>query len=188
MHDPTDEQLLRAFQRGDATAFATFVDRHQDRVYRLALLWLKDPGLAEDALQETLVRSYTGFGRFRFRARPSTWLLRVCRNVCRELNRRRRFEPLDERMLEGLRFEPDPGRDRDQAARIAELRAALATLPERQAQVVSLRMLEELSVADTAAVMGCREGTVKAHLHRAMTALRHRLQNGGSEAHERGAN
>lgn len=96
MHERSDEQLVRAFQAGDESAFSIFVARHQDRVYRLAMLWLKDQSRADDMLQETFLRSYTGLGQFRFRAQPHTWLLRVLRNVCREENRRYATHPLAE--------------------------------------------------------------------------------------------
>ena len=58
---------------------------------------------------------------------------------------------------------------------IDELRTALETLPQRQKEVVALRLFEELPVADTARIMGCRPGTVKAHLNKAVTALRAQL-------------
>ena len=52
------------------------------------------------------------------------------------------------------------------------MRALVARLPERQREVVVLRVFESLSVAETAAAMGCRQGTVKALLHKAMARLR----------------
>lgn len=174
MQETTDEQLIRAFQRGDAGAFEVFVTRHQDRIYRLAGMWLYDPQLAADVLQETLLRSYTGFGRFRFRAQPSTWILRVCRNVCREYNRRRRFEALEPEAAE-LSEAADYDRQLDADQALTQLRHAIHQLPQRQQQVVVLRIFEELSVAQTARVMGCRAGTVKAHLHKAVANLRNQF-------------
>lgn len=181
MQDPSDEELVRAFQKGDEVAFATFMDRHADRVQRLAMLWLKDSALVDDAMQETFLRTYTGIIRFRFGAAPTTWLLRILRNVCRESNRRREFLPLGEEMLQRLADDADPADGLDRAGAVGRLRELVAGLPERQRQVVTLRLFEELSVADTARVMGCREGTVKAHLNRAMGSLKHRLAAEGPE-------
>lgn len=175
MSELTDEQLVRAFQRGDEAAFSRFVARHQDRVYRLSVMWLHDAQMAGDATQEAFLRSYTGLGRFRFKAQPRTWLLRVCRNVCWEFNRRRRFEPLDDAFLDTLAIQPDHVELLAARVHIADLREAVSRLPERQRQVVTLRMFEELSVADTARVMGCRPGTVKAHLNKAISALRAKM-------------
>jgi RNA polymerase sigma-70 factor (ECF subfamily) len=178
MQEQTDEHLVRAFQRGDDVAFGLFVERHQDRVYRLAVMWLRDAQQADDVLQEAFLRSYTGLARFRFRASPSTWLFRVCRNVCREFNRARRFEPLDESFMTEMRFDPHFAEQLVAGERIGELRTALEALPQRQKEVVALRLFEELPVADTARIMGCRPGTVKAHLNKAVTALRAQLDAG----------
>ena len=96
--------------------------------------------------------------------------MRHIRNVCREFNRRERFDvvPISE----------DIGDDRLDPARriIAEERLEIvlrriSRLPERQRDVVLLRVFEGLSVKETAQVLRCRQGTVKAHLHRAMLAI-----------------
>ena len=176
----SDEMLVRAFQQGDRDAFAQFVERHQDRVFRLSELWLDRAELAPDALQETFARSYRGLLRFRFRAAPTSWLLRVCRNVCWEMNRRYRREvPLE---ADGALLPGDAQADADWLRDDAQRRIHrwLAALPARQREVVTLRKLEELSVTETARVMGCRPGTVKALLHKAMAALeRAALDEGG---------
>ncbi len=169
MRNHSDKELVKRFQRGDDAAFATFSERHRDRLYRLASVWLGDRDLAKDAVQEAFLRSYTGLGQFRFRAAPSTWLIRVCRNVCLELNRR---HPRSEAMDVVADLPAAEVREEDLPA---YLHRALAALPERQKDVVVLRLLEDMSVRDTAAVMGCREGTVKAHLAKASANLRAQL-------------
>jgi RNA polymerase sigma-70 factor (ECF subfamily) len=175
MSEQSDEELVRAYQAGDEVAFTEFAARHEDRVYRMAMIWLQDVSLAADVLQETLYRSYTGLGRFRFRASPSTWLLRICRNVCHEENRRStRLIPLPED-YPGEGFTPCFDGDRDRSVMAARMWQALGELPERQREVVTLRLLEELSVAQTAHIMGCRPGTVKAHLNKALTSLKKRM-------------
>lgn len=167
---PSDAILLKRFRDGDRDAFERFLRRHQDRVFRLATVWLRDASRAEDATQEAFLRALRGVAAFRFRAAPFTWLYRTLRNVCHEFNRERPHEAFDEFAV--------PGRPDDAAARIDALRAAralrqlVADLPERQREVVVLRVFESCSVAETAAAMGCREGTVKALLHKAMKRLR----------------
>lgn len=178
MSEPSDEELVRAYQAGDEVAFADFVARHQDRIYRMAMIWLRDASLAADVLQETLYRSYTGLSRFRFRASPSTWLLRICRNVCHEENRRSmRLAPLPEDYA-GETVTPSFDGDRDRSATVRRMWKVLGELPERQREVVTLRLLEELSVAQTAHIMGCRPGTVKAHLNKALASLQKRMDVG----------
>ena len=71
---------------------------------------------------------------------------------------------------------PDPSRDHDGREAWTKLAAALRTLPRRQREAFTLRVLEELDVADTARAMDCSEGSVKTHLSRAREALRRQLE------------
>lgn len=175
MHDnarpaePDDTELVRRYQAGDADACTALLTRHQDRLFRLALGWLANPNDAEDAVQEVFIRALKGLSAFRFRAAPATWFYRTCRLVCHEHNRRRRHEPID-REPAAPGFDPAEFEQRRQVH--AKVHAALDGLTDRQRDVVLLRKFEDLSVRETAAIMRCREGTVKALLHKAMAALR----------------
>ncbi len=176
--EKSDVELVREFKAGTAGAFDAIVGRFQDRVYRLACVWLYDAQNADDATQEVFLRAHKGLRRFGFRAAPFTWLYRTTRYVCNEFNRRRQTEPLHEEP-EDHRNSPDRHvAEYDTAARV---RALVADLPERQRDVVLLRIFEELSVADTAKAMGCREGTVKALLHKATKRLRLDIEQTGLE-------
>jgi RNA polymerase sigma-70 factor (ECF subfamily) len=167
--EKSDVELVREFKAGTAGAFDAIVLRFQNRVYRLACVWLYDTQNADDATQEVFLRAHKGLRRFAFRAAPFTWLYRTTRYVCNEFNRRRKTEALDEEPLDN-RSSPDRHvAEHDTAARV---RLLVAGLPERQRDVVLLRIFEELSVADTAKAMGCREGTIKALLHKATKRLR----------------
>ena len=171
MPDETpDNELVRRFKRGDRDAFAEFVRRHQDRLFRLASVWLFDPQQAADATQETLLRSFTGLRGFRHKAHPTTWLFRMLKNVCHEMNRRKvpRRDPTDPTSA------PGPERDVTTGEAVTAVRRLIAGLPDRQRDVVMLRVFEDLSVDETARVMDCRPGTVKAHLNKAMNTLRAR--------------
>jgi len=169
MTESSDAQLVRRFQNGDMQAFESLVQRFQDRVYRIALVWLVDAQLAPDATQEVFCRAFKGLRGFRFRASPFTWIYRATKNVCREFNRSKRPEPLLEEPLDGS-LDAVEDIARKQAAQ--QVRALVAGLPRRQREVVLLRVFEELSVTATAQAMRCREGTVKALLHKAMQHLR----------------
>ncbi|MEL6870215.1 MAG: RNA polymerase sigma factor [Pseudomonadota bacterium] len=169
----SDTELVKAFQRGDARAFDQFVARHQSRVFRLALVWLYDASMAADATQEVFLRAITGLRTFLFAAEPFTWLYRTQRLVCHEFNRRRQHETLAD---EPQSTDPTAADTLD-AQRIATtVRSLVADLPERQREVVVLRIFEALSVRDTARAMGCREGTVKALLNKAKASLRRRWE------------
>ena len=167
--EKSDVELVRQFKSGDNSAFDAIVERFQDRVYRLACVWLYDAQYAADATQEVFIRGYTGLRKFRFRAQPFTWLYRTTRHVCSEFNRVRRPEALDEEPRDDS-FAPDHVvSDSERASRVREV---VGSLSERQQEVVMLRIFEDLSVKETAQVMGCREGTVKALLHKATNNLK----------------
>lgn len=165
-----DSELVRRFQRGDRDAFAEFVHRYQDRLFRLASVWLFDAQMAADATQETMLRSFTSLKGFRYKAQPATWLFRMLRNICHEMNRHKapRTDPTDPLHAHG----PEVELASYEASET--VRQLVSGLPERQRDVVLLRIFEDLSVADTARVMNCRPGTVKAHLNKAMTTLKAR--------------
>ena len=165
----SDVELVREFKGGNPDAFDAIVRRFQDRVFRLACVWLHDEQSAADAAQEVFVRGYKGLRSFRFRSAPFTWLYRTTRNVCNEFNRVRKTEPLDD--------EPqDPGSVPEQDVSAYEgarrVRRMVQALPERQREVVVLRIFEDMSVRETAQSMGCSEGTVKALLHKATEKLK----------------
>lgn len=169
MDDLSDEQLVRAFKAGDAQAFDAIVRRFQDRIFRLACVWLYDQQHAADVAQEVLVRGYKGLRRFRFRSAPFTWLYRTTKNVCNEFNRRRQSESLADEPGDTSSIPERQVVDYDSARQV---RSYVADLPPRQREVVMLRVFEDLSVKETAAAMACREGTVKALLHKATANLK----------------
>lgn len=164
-----DETLIRRFQRGDRLAFELFVARHQDRIYRLCGTLLKQPTDQDDATQEVFLRAFNGLGRFRFGAKPFTWLFRTAKNVCSELNRKVREGHDYDTEIQDHR---DPRGELGRYEQIRLIQNLLSDLPERQKDVVLLRVFEGMSVSETAQAMRVREGTIKAHLHKAMTSLR----------------
>jgi len=167
--DLNDAELVKQFKAGDSSAYDAIVRRFQDRVFRLASVWLYDEQFAADAAQEVFVRGFKGLRRFHFRSAPFTWLYRVTRNVCNEYNRVRRHDALADEPLDRSSM---PDRQVSSLDSARQVRQLVAKLPERQKEVVMLRIFEDLSVRETAQAMGCREGTVKAQLHKASNALR----------------
>jgi len=174
--DWSDSDLVREFKSGSNAAFDAIVRRFQDRVYRLAFVTLIDSQYAADVTQEVFLRSHKGLRRFRFRAEPFTWLYRTTKLVCGEFNRRR---PLDALGEEPVDTAGTPERQVADAERARRVRTLVDTLPERQREVVLLRLFEDLSVRETASAMGCREGTVKALLHKATANLETSMRRAG---------
>ncbi len=172
----SDVELVELFKSGNTLAFDAIVRRFQDRVYRLACVSLYDQQFAADVTQEVFVRGFKGLRKFRFRSAPFTWLYRVTKNVCKEFNRSRRSEALTDEPPDTTSMPHQQVAELESARQIRQL---VASLPERQREVVMLRLFEELSVKETASAMGCREGTVKALLHKANGSLRLKMQRQG---------
>jgi RNA polymerase sigma-70 factor (ECF subfamily) len=151
-------------------AFAILFKRHKDFVYRLAIGFTCDPDLADEVTQEVFVRMYEGRKRWRPRAKFTTWIYRMTLNTSRELLRKSKRErkKLHRVLLEA----PDRPETPSDISRVSELENILRALPDRQREAVVLRFYEKLSVKETAKIMGCREGTIKSHLHKALNNLR----------------
>jgi RNA polymerase sigma-70 factor (sigma-E family) len=127
---------------------------------------------AEDIAQEAFLRAYRDWDRVGSYEHQAAWVRRVAANLATSGLRRRLVEARALARLAG-RWEPvvDPmPADND------EFWAAVRALPRRQAQAVALYYFQDLSVQQTATVLGCREGTVKAHLAKARQALARQLQ------------
>lgn len=127
---------------------------------------------AEDIAQEAFLQAYRDWDRVGSYEHQAAWVRRVAANLATSGLRRRLVEARALMRLAG-RWEPTV---EVLAAEHAEFWAVVRALPARQAQAVALYYLEDLSIQQTAAVLGCAEGTVKAHLAKARGALARRLQ------------
>lgn len=132
-----------------------------DLAYRVAYRLTGDHQEAADIAQEALARTLARWSKIHGYA--EAWAARTATNLALDLHRRRRRRRPLERPAAG-RTEPDGDR--------LDLVAALRRLPRRQREAVVLRYLADLDETSVAATMGCSTGTVKQHLHRAVTALR----------------
>jgi len=140
-------------------------------VYRAIALYAGDRLLAEDLAQETMLRLWRERSRVSDMDRPDRWALRVAFNLAKSRWRRLRVERRDHPRRSVAHHEA--GGDLTDALAV---RAAVAALPSRQRAAVVLRYFNDLSVADTALVLRCAEGTVKALTSHAITNLRTSLR------------
>lgn len=168
---PEYEDDWERLRGGDRIGLRIIFDRHKDYVFRLALGFLGQFHLAEDVTQEVFLRIARGRSRWRRQARFRTWLYQVTLNTAREL--RRKHPASDGACTADDAASPDS--PQGQINLTIDLQQALAALPERQRAVILLRYYEGLSTAETAAILRCRAGTVKSHLHRATQTLQHLL-------------
>ncbi|MFI7435283.1 SigE family RNA polymerase sigma factor [Micromonospora haikouensis] len=148
--------------------FTAFVNDRGEALLRVAYALAGSQHGAEDLLQNALAKAYTRWPQIRGDAEPYVRRILYHDQVSGWRRRARRPEvPLD--ALPEVPAERDTGHDAD--LRML-LRDALLTLPPRQRAVLTLRYLEDLSVEQTAALLGCRTGTVASQASRALAKLR----------------
>jgi RNA polymerase sigma-70 factor (ECF subfamily) len=151
------------------------IDEHAAAVYQLAFGILRDPGLAEDVVQETMIKAWRGLESFRGDASTRTWILRIAHNTAIDALRRRRDrmvapEDMPEATTVGVDVH-DPAVRAAGRSELADLGAALATLDQLSRSIVVLREIEGLSYAEIAETLDISTALVKTRLLRARRAL-----------------
>ena len=179
-----DVQLMQLVRAGDMGAFELLVARHQSLVAGTIGRMLGDNSDVEDLAQQVFLRVWKSAGRYVARAKFTTWLLKITRNlVFNELRRRNRHAvtPLQtDAEGEEMQLRDERGSAPDTMLLERELQraveAAIGELPETQRMAVVLRRYEELSYEEIADVLEQSVPAVKSLLFRARTTLRARLQ------------
>jgi RNA polymerase sigma-70 factor (ECF subfamily) len=162
-----DATLVARALAGAEDAFEALVERHQRRIYALALRVLRDHDQADDATQRTFVRAWERLRTFRAEASFATWLHHITMNECRDILRAgRRHVSLDDVPDDRL------ATDAETPAPIGRRLAALvADLPPRQRSVLALRVFGDLPFADIAEAEGITENAAKVNFHHAIRRL-----------------
>lgn len=180
-----DEELLRRFAGGHASAFEQLYRRHELRVFRYLLRNLRNRALAEDALQETWFAVARDARRYEPRgARFTTWLFTIAHHrmidalrAARATAEQESVEPAREAVAAGEAATlAGPYAATLAREQLAALLRALGKLPEEQRQALLLQQEADLSVEDIATVCGCSFETAKSRLRYARSKLRELLQ------------
>lgn len=182
-----DAELAERAKGGDIDAFEALVATYQQLAFRVAYLITRDEGEAQDAAQDAFVRAYYALNRFRSGSSFKPWLLRIVSNQAR--NRRRSAgRRLELATRVGSRPSGDAAPSPEGTALEVEARSelldALEHLREEERLAVIYRYFLELSEAEMAEAMGCRPGTVKSRLSRALARLRESLDMQSAEREE----
>lgn len=168
--ETTDEALARSAADGDAVAFEHLLERHYDAVFRLAYRLTGSREDAEDITQEVCAALPTRLPGFRAQARFRTWLWRVVVNAVHDLRRRRAAQTRKEEGWGAWETTRRAG-DAEAAAEAAWLLEAMRALPVDLRDTLAL-VLDEMSHAQAAEVLGISEGTVSWRVSKAKSCLR----------------
>ncbi len=185
--DDSETELVARAVRRDEAAIRTIIKQYNRRLYRLARAVVASNADAEDVLQEAYLRAFANLDRFRGESSLATWLSRITLNEAfariRSQRRQKRTAPPTAAgdMGEIIPFPvslsgEDPERTMAQRELLRLVEQAADDLPELFRVVFVARIIEGLSVEETAAVLGLPPATVKTRLHRARRLVRDRLE------------
>ena len=161
--------LVEAARRGDHEAFEVLAVGAADRLYAVARLILRSQDLAEDAVQEALVRAWQQLPRLRDPDRFDAWLYRLVVNACADQGRQQRRWP---KQVAPLQLDGAVGDDTGSVADRDQLERAFTRLKPKQRAVVVLHHHAGFSAAEIARILGVPEGTARSRLHYATEAMR----------------
>jgi RNA polymerase sigma-70 factor (ECF subfamily) len=182
---------MLAFKSGDARAFSTLVQRHRGPVYNFILRYVGHRQRAEDLLQETWIKVVRSSGEWQPKARFTTWVYTIARNLCVDSARKETFRKTDsldapasqdesEGRSVGDLVADEAGQTPDRAAHNVRLRPlieqALQGLPSEQREVFLLREYQGIGFKEIAEVTGVNENTVKSRMRYALEGLRKKLE------------
>lgn len=188
-HDPlSNEALVQRARDRDESAIRALTQRFNRRLFRIARSILRDDAEAEDVVQEAFVRAFTGLATFRGDASFNTWITRIAMNEALGRLRSRRPTVDWETYGENRRQEQvldvprsavsgDPEQIMAQGEIRVVLEQAIDELPDSFRAVFVARLVEGMSVEETADLFGLKTETVKTRLHRARLLLRESLDN-----------
>lgn len=169
-----------------AEEFPRVVATHRPQIFRFLLASTRDVELAETLTQDCFLKAHRHWGSFRGESSVLTWLMRIAINLEKDHWRNRRLQfwrhtrnnsvDSDEASEWLPSGESSPEQQILAREQVAQVWAAVKGLSQRQRTVFLLRFVEEMEIADIAAATGLSEGTVKAHLSRALARVRQELK------------
>ena len=168
-----------------AQDFATVVARHRTQIFRFLLASTRDVDLAETLTQDCFLKAHRNWSNFRGDSTAMTWLMRIAINLQKDQWRNRRLQFWRHTRTNSVDVDeasdwlPSGERTAEQQMlareKVGHVWRAVETLSERQRTVFLLRFVEDLELKEIAETTGLSEGTVKAHLSRALGRVRTEL-------------
>ncbi|MGH7466364.1 MAG: RNA polymerase sigma factor [Longimicrobiales bacterium] len=178
-----DAEIVQRVRAGDREAFRVLVQRYQDVLYRTALRHTKQPDVASDLVQSTLVKAYTGIWRCRDPERFGAWVYRIVVNAAKDYlkSRRRNDVSLDEPLATRLHSPAagNPEREMERAELRDRLERALSYLPEVLREAFLLKHVEGFSYEEIAERLNVSVPALKMRVHRARSTLKDQMDRSG---------
>tara|TARA_B100000470_G_scaffold152819_1_gene119128 strand:+ start:3538 stop:4107 length:570 start_codon:yes stop_codon:yes gene_type:complete len=179
----TDEELIGRFQNGDEQAYIELVNRYRDRLMSFVYRFVNDEVVAEDIVQDTLVKLYTHKDYYRNIAKFSTWLYTIAGNLAKtELRKKKRRKVTNLSEMGRDDWEYDIPSDVDTAKTVhgqfvgEQIHKAIQSLPDHFREVIILRDIQELSYEEVSNIVEVPLGTVKSRINRARLQLQEMLK------------
>lgn len=179
-----DAELMLRVKDGDGASFGVLLEKHRSSVVHFLYRMVQNSAVAEELAQEVFLRVYRSRGTYEPTAKFTTWLFRIATHLALNALRDNKNEKLQDRLDDDaselpIRQVSDRKPTVEQRlvyeAKLAEVRRAIAALPEKQRAAVLMHKYEEMEYSQIAKVLSCSESAVKSLLFRAYEALRARL-------------
>ncbi|MFQ6612209.1 MAG: RNA polymerase sigma factor [Fidelibacterota bacterium] len=180
----SDEELITRFQEGDEHAYTELVIRYRDKLITFVYRFINDFELAEDIVQDALLKLYTHRHYYRNIAKFSTWIYTIAGNLAKtELRKRKRHKVtnLSQMGSDDREFEL-PASDEEASEKAQgyylerQIQAAIQKLPSHFRTVIILRDIQELSYEEISKIVDVPLGTVKSRINRARLQLQKDLK------------
>lgn len=180
-----DQVYIDSILNGDTNAFAVLVERYKDLVYTLCIRMMKHTEEAEEAAQDTFIKTYKSLNKFKGDSKFSTWIYRVAYNTCLDRlkkNKRQQYTVEINEYTEHQVKTLDNALDQIEAKeREQSIQDCLALLPSEDSFLLTLYYFEEQSLEEISKVVGLKPNNVKVKLFRSRkklaTILRKKLDN-----------
>jgi RNA polymerase sigma factor (sigma-70 family) len=168
----SDNQLMEEVKNGRVEKLAVLFERHHVMLFNFFLRLSGNREASEDLVQDVFFRILKYRATFQGQSKFTVWMYQIARNAHIDHLRKRGQElPLDDQFGEAasLDISPQDSLDRDQEA--ALLRKALEKLPMKKREILILSRYQDMKYKDLAELFGCRVGTIKSYVHRAIKDL-----------------
>lgn len=184
-HQLTDEELVKRLKSNDENAFNELIERYKKMAFSLAYNMTGNIEDAEDISQEAFAIVYTQIAKFREESSFKTWFYKIVLNLCRKHYRKNQITSIiplhffgkegEEKEID-IKVESTPESELSAKQIGKSIMTAITKLPIKQREVFVMKHLKGMKISEIAGILGCAEGTVKAHLFRAIQKLQERLR------------